>query len=167
MVINRILRYKKNWNDTNGQMIVMMGVLLAISVLIISSIPSQISDVDVVISRKRSTSLLPEFIHIKEAFGRCLNYELVDITFSDDLSTNFYGDIRDIKEAFNRTRDSFYILELNHDTFFDAQFKNYWYVYLSPFYGYVYNVIFTLTLDNGKTSITEDVEYSIICNMEA
>ena len=135
--------------------------------LIISSIPSQISDVDVVVSSGRSTSLLPEFIHIKEAFGRCLNYELVNISFYDDLSTNFYGDIREIKESFNRTRDSFYILELNYDTFFDAQLKNYWYLYLSPYYGYVYNVIYTLTLDNGKTSITEDVECSIICNMEA
>jgi len=170
---------KKNHRNEKGQMIVLMGIMLAISVFVIASIPSQISDVSVVVSRERSTSILPEFIHIKEVFGKSLNYNLVHESYGggiafdigsgepvhDHLYTWFFGDIKYIENTFQETRDSFQILELNHNNFFDAQFKNYYYSHTSLFYGDIYNVGVTLTLDNGKTSITEDVEYFIICNM--
>ncbi len=163
-------------NTENGQMIILMGVLLALSVYSIAAISSQLVDIDVVVSRERSTSLLPEFNQIKEAFGKSLNYNLLDNIYYGAgywYFGVFYGDIESIEGAFNITRDIYYTIELSYDIFFDAKLKNvdqftgnpgYWYSHNSSFYGHVYNVEVTIILDNGETSITEDVEYYIVCN---
>ena len=167
-ISNLLNNIKKTHKNENGQMITLMGITMVVSVFAIASIPSQLSEIDVAISRERATSLLPEFLHLKEAFGTSLNYNLLtSIGFSgSDLETTFYGNISTITTAFEQTKTQFYTLELQHNVFFDAQLKSYQYSHTSPLFGIIYAVDVTLNLDDEKTSITDDVEYYIICNME-
>ena len=147
--------------DNNGQILILMGITLAISVFIISSLSAEISDLDLIVTSERSTSLLPEFTHIRGEFGTALNYNLVSIDVGDN-NFFFYGNISDITDAFNQTREEFYVLELQHDTIFNAIFKDCQYFYLSS-EGHIYHVACTVSLDDGKTCITKDVVYNIIC----
>lgn len=157
---------KKSQGDQKAQMIVLMGVILAISVFIIASIPSQIVNMEGAISREQATSLLSEFVHIKEVFGKSLNYNLADINVDNDPIT-FYGEIDDITESFEKTKDSLYLLELNQDILFDAYHDTNWYWFShTSLDGLVYKVQVTITLDDGETQISEHVEYLIICNEE-
>jgi len=151
--------------NKNSLMIVLMGLLLAISVLVISSLAAEISNLNMVTSSERSTSILTEFICIRETFGKALNHNLVDDIDYDDgeLKLMFYGDFYNITDAFNQTRDEFYTLELQHDNLFDAIPNKYWYSHKSDDGNYVYRIDVTISLDNGNTYITEDILYSIIC----
>ena len=148
----------------NGQMIMLMGVTLAVSVFVISSIATEISDLDVVVSSSRSTSLVPEFLYLKEAFGTALNYDLVSISINPSTSeSSFYGDIKSINASFDRTKNSFYVIEMKHDIFFEAVLNNYWWDSNLTDEGHIYNIDVTLSLDDGETCITQDVIYYIIC----
>jgi len=156
--------YRSLHQNKNSQMIVLMGLLLAISVLAMSSLATEISNLNIVVSSERSTSPLTEFICIRETFGKALNHNLVDdIEYDGKLKLMFYGDFYNITDAFNQTRDEFYTLELQHDNLFDAIPNKYWYSHKSDDGNYVYRIDVTISLDNGNTYITEDILYSIIC----
>jgi len=149
--------------DKNSQMIILMGLLLAISVLVISSLAAEITNLNIV--NERSPSLLTEFICIRETFGKALNHNLIDdIDYGGGLKLMFYGDINNITDAFNQTRDEFYTLELQHDNLFDAVInKQPWYSHKSDDGNYAYHIDVTISLANGNACITEDILYSIVC----
>jgi len=77
------IKPRKLYSEKNSQMIVLMGITLAVSVFIISSIPSEISDLSATVSEARSENLLPEFFQIKEQFGYALNYYLIDVELEE------------------------------------------------------------------------------------
>jgi len=151
--------------DESGQMIVLMGIMLALSIFIIASLPAEIYNLNIAIPSQQSTSILPEFNHIKDSFGHSLNYNLVNLEFNQTTNLSyFYGDINDILDAFNKTKETYYILELQHGLFFDAQFNEsiVWYSHMSSS-GHVFCTNITLSLSDGNTYIKEDVIYSILC----
>ena len=154
--------------NKNSQMIVLMGLLLAISVLVISSLAAEISNLNIVISSERSSSIVTEFICIRETFGKALNHNLIDnIDCDGELKLMFYGDVNNITDAFNQTRDEFYTLELQHDNLFDAVInKQPWYSHKSDDGNYAYHIDVTISLANGNACITEDILYSIVCTHE-
>ncbi len=165
---NNLVNYKnrESSNSDNAQMILLMGILLAISVILISSIGADIADLDIGISTERSSSLLTEFIHIQNAFGPSFNYNLVDLNISTiPLQVIFYGNMtnENITEAFNKTRNKFYILELQHDILFDAYLNDYWYTTHNIDGTLTYSADVTLELDNGLTKISRDIVYLLIC----
>jgi len=177
-------RVRKRNIDKHGQMIVIMGIILAISVFMIASIAAEVSNLDVVVATESSTYLLTEFNRVKETFSSALNYNLVNIEINTTgppigaeppgpgvhplkNESILKGDMNKIHEAFNQTRDEYTQLELRYGRFFDARLNSYWYSHRTKLAedwirNTVYKVKVTLFLENGKARITEDVTYSIV-----
>ncbi len=166
---------KKSMSQTDSaQMIVLMGVVLAISVFMLSSIAAEIANLDTIVTTSEAVTLPSEFSNLKEAFVRALNYNLADVTIITDplvaelnglppdyLNETFLtGDITNLTKAFNQTRDEFHKIELRYGRIFDAQLNRYWYAYKGDG---VYFVDVTLMLDNGDAKVTESMVYSIVC----
>lgn len=164
---------KKSIKQTNSaQMIVIMGIVLAISVFMLASIAAEIANLDVIVSTSEAITLPSEFSNLKEAFGSVLNYNLANIIIITDLSptgtfneedlneTFLIGDITNFTRAFNQTREEFHQIELTYGRIFDARLNRYWYAYKEDG---LYFVDVTVMLDNGDAIVTEDVVYSIVC----
>ena len=150
----------------HAQMITLMGVILAISVFMISSLAAEIANIDFVISADYSTLIFTEFNNIKDTFGLSLNYNLIDIKFDSDNQTYLFGDIDDIYLAFNQTRDEYFNVTFKHDILFDADLNRYWYSHnelIKENTTTFYKVEVALYLDDGTSNIVEDVVYSIAC----
>ncbi len=145
-------------------MIVLMGIVVVLSVFAISSLAADVADINIVISSERASSLLPEFNFVKETFALALNYNLAENITLQDNETLFYGNIRNIKDAFNQTRDEYYILELQHDKLFDAELNDppYWVAHPGSTDN-IYHVSCTISLEDHDACYTEDVLYSIVC----
>ena len=167
-------------DSDNGQMIVLMGIMLSLSIFILSSITAEISNLDVVIPSERASSLLPEFTHIKETFGESFNYNLVsNIENINDGDTDylvFWGDITDatVVDAFEKTKDAFYIHELKHHNHFDAELNEIegryiWWVeeirtgQNKDIVNHFYQINVDLSLYDGNTLLTENIQYNVIC----
>ena len=149
-------------NNKKGQAIVLMGIILAVSVFVMSSLAAEINNLDIVISTERSISLLPEFNSIKESFILSLNYNLVENIVLEGNKMKFYGNISNITSAFNQTVDEYYVLGLQHDLLFEAELHNYWVAHPGGADN-IYYINTTLSLENQDTRYTEEVLYSIIC----
>ena len=156
--------YRSLYQNKNSQMIVLMGIVLAISVFMISSLTAEITNLDTVISTERSTSLQSEFTCIKETFALSLNYNLAEKITMQGNELRFYGNIDNITKAFEQTRDEYIVLELQHDILFEAELNDpsYWYEHPGGT-DYVYHVNVTLSLEDRDTRIAENVLYSIVC----
>ena len=163
---------KKTFSDfklkKDGQMVTLMGITLALSVIVIGTLSAEISDVDVTIPQERSNDLLSEFIHLKKAFGLALNYNLVDIKFKDmnivDYPGELYGpseDSPDISNIVSETGLSFRAIELLHDKIFTATYESLDYSHLSAD-GHVYYARIRLSLKDSTGLIVEPVVYSIL-----
>ena len=154
--------HRKIYSEKKSQMIVLMGVVLSISIFVISSLAADIANLDIVVPSERFISLVPEFTNVKNAFGKALNYNLASNITLKNNQMLFIGNITDIYEAFSQTKNEFYKLELQHDIIFDAKLNNYW--YKRPLSSdNIYQVNITLSLDDRNTRIVEDVLYSIVC----
>lgn len=153
---------RKIFNNKNSQMILLMGIVLAISVFSISALTTEIANIDIVITTERSRSLQDEFTTIKETFPFSLNYNLAENITLVDNDMRFSGNISNISAAFNQTRDEYYILELQHDIIFNAEMISYWYAHPGGT-DYIYYVSASLSLENEDTFIVENVKYSIEC----
>jgi len=158
------MKHKRPIRKNSGQMIILMGIILALAIFVMSGLSADIINLDIVISNERATSLVSEFDYIKETFGLSLNYNLINNitneTGEDKLV--FHGDPNTMKTVFNQTRDEFYALELRYGNIFDAKLNHYWYSHQTD-EKYVYYVNINLMLDDGDTYIDEDVLYSIVC----
>ena len=156
------MKKKRSLRKENSQMIVLMGIVLAISVFAVSSLAVDISNLDIVLLTEQSTSLLTEFTSIKETFAFSLNYNLVDdIQYQLD-GLIFQGDINNLSKAFDKTKDEYYSLELQHDILFDAKLNGYRVAHPGSTDG-LYHIDVTLYLENRNTCYTEDVTYAIKC----
>lgn len=153
---------RKIYDEKKSQMIILMGVVLSISVFILAALAADIANLDIVVPSERFISLVPEFTNVKEAFGKALNYNLVTSITSQNNQMVFMGNITNISKAFNKTKDEFYDLELQHDILFDAKLNDYWYARpLST--DNIYHISVYISLDDRNTRIAEDVVYSIVC----
>lgn len=166
-ITNQIHASKQNFNrkiqsEKKSQMIVLMGVVLSISVFVISSLSADIANLDTVVPSERFISLIPEFTNAKEAFGKALNYNLVNNIVSQNNQMILMGNITDISKAFSQTKEEFRDLEMQHDILFDAKLNGYWCAHpLSS--DYVYHVNISLSIEDRNTHLAEDVLYSIVC----
>jgi hypothetical protein len=165
---------KKNRNNNHAQLITIMGIILAISIFIISSLAAEIANIDFVVSSGESTSLSAEFKNIRDTFVVALNYNLIDNLYIEQNNDNkdesyLYGSIDNLGTAFNQTKDEYYFLYLQHGIFFDAQLNDSWYSHeeeIQDENSVFYWVKFTLSLNDGNSFITEDIERLIICTPE-
>ncbi len=159
------MKRKHHSRRNASQMIILMGILLALSIFVISSLAVDIINLDVAISNERATSTVSEFNYVKEAFGTAFNYNLLtDISNNGEVLT-FKGDINVIFDAFAQTRDQLRLLELTYGNLLDATLNSYWYSHLEN-ESHVYYADVSLTFDDGKTTISENVTYSLICQPE-
>jgi len=146
----------------SGQMIILMGVILSLAIFVISALAADIINLDIAISNERATSTVSEFNYIKETFGIALNYNLITNISNNDGTLIFQGNISNITKAFNQTREQFFALELRYGNIFDAELNKCWYSHLAN-ESHVYHADVSLTLDDGKTYLAEDITYSIVC----
>ena len=165
---------KINGKNNYAQLITIMGIILAISIFIISSLAAEIANIDFVVSSGGSTSLSTEFKNIRDTFVVALNYNLIDNIYIEQNIDNkdesyLYGSIDNLGTAFIQTKDEYYNLSLQHGILFDAQLNNSWYSHEEVIQGensVFYWVKFTLSLNDGNSFITEDIERLIICTPE-
>ena len=150
-------------NNDKSQIIALMGILLVISVFAISSIATDLANIDIDLSSETSISLLKEYNFVKDAFPRSLTYNLADDVDEINDKVLFYGDISNLDTVvFDETVDEFYQMELEHDIFFNAELNKYYIAHPGSSDG-VYHLEVTLTLKNRNTEFVEDVIYSIMC----
>lgn len=155
---------KINIRCDKGQMITLMGVILCIAVLSLGALSAEIANINYIVVTKQSSTFNNEFNFIKEAFGFSLNYNLTDVQNDPSgitYGTLLEGDINRIFEAFENTKNEFTIIENRHGRLFDAILNKYWYPHTKSG---VYNVEIIFYLDDGYSSITEKVTYSIVCH---
>ena len=145
-----------------------MGVILALAVFAISTLSADIINLDTVITVERSTSIVPEFAYVKETFGKAMNYNLINnvsnVLIDKNNTVIFKGNPDGIQENFTKTRDQLYALELPYGNILNAKLNRYWYAYTID-QKYVYYLDVTITLYDGNTYLTEDVTYSIVCEI--
>jgi hypothetical protein len=155
-------------NDNHGQMIILMGIILALSVFTISILSADIINLESVIVSERSTSIKTEFANVKETFIRSMNYNLannvINKTLEGEVGTIliFRGEPRGIDENFTKTRDQLYTLQLRYHNIFDAELNKYWYAHITN-ENRIYYVSATLSLDDGKNFISEDIIFTVLC----
>jgi len=147
----------KNNGNENAQILIILGIVLAISVFLISSLASEIANVDFIVATETQSSLTREFSAIKESFGTTLNYNLAE-PYLDNKFNPLKGNITDIENKFEQTREEYFNVSLTHGFLFDAYLNRYTYSFEENnlYYAYV-----TLLLDDGNARITENVTYSI------
>jgi hypothetical protein len=159
-----MIRRKKIKN--HAQMITLMGVILAVSVFMISSLGAEIANIDFVVSSGSSISIFTEFINVKNTFDLSLNYNLADVNIDAEDNSSLYGNIENIYSAFNQTVDDYFNISFKHDLLFDAKLNHIWYSHHDIIQGYTtvfYTVEVAIYVDDGNSNITEDVRYSIAC----
>jgi len=158
--------------DSNAQMITLLGIIIAISVIVMSSLASEIANIDFVVTSREATSLTSEFAIIKDSFGISLNYNLADIIIGNSSNgknedeTYLFGDMDLLNEAFNQTKDEFFNISLRYGLIFDAYLVDYWFSYedtIQDVKSVFYEVEIKLSIDNGDSYIAEDVIYTILC----
>jgi len=165
---------KINGKKNHAQLITIMGIILAISIFIISSLAAEIANLDFVVSSGESTSISHEFKNIKDTFVKTLDYNLIGIDDSEKIyifndESYLDGNIDKLGKAFIQTKNEYYTLYLQHGIFFDAHLNNSWFSHEEIIQGkntVFYRVKFTLSLDDGNSFITEDIERLIICTPE-
>jgi hypothetical protein len=157
-------------NDNHGQMIILMGIILALSVFTISVLSADIINLESVIVSERSTSIRTEFNNVKETFIRSMNYNLannvaINTIHSGDHDIDiliFQGNPRGIDENFTKTRDQIFTLQLRYHNIFDAELNKYWYAQKTN-ENSIYYVSATLSLDDGSAFISEDIIFTVLC----
>lgn len=163
---------KIRMND-DSQFIVLMGIILVVSVFIMASMAAEITNVNTIVLAYPS-SLLNEFGNIKDTFGTTLNYNLINITITDNESM-MKGNINKLYTVFNQTKEEYFNLEIKYGFIFDAYLNRYWYSSeeVIPWEGGLigsdikrifYNVDISLFLDDGESQITKNVQYLFLCN---
>ena len=145
-------------NSEKGQIIVLMGVILTVTVVLVAAISANLANIGVGTLRTRSKALAPEFINLRSRFGEILNYNI-----------NQY---ENIPYSFQKTCSDFYLLEIQYGNFFQATLNQYGYggdtfsSIADPTFQDHCNVFFmnvSLSLDDGTTCITEEnVVFSIL-----
>ncbi|MCD6237520.1 MAG: hypothetical protein J7K13_06185 [Thermoplasmata archaeon] len=158
-----------NKRGSSGQIIILTGVLLAASVIIIAAISSQMANLRTITPEQRMTSILDDFRDLRQSFGKALNYNLVEpynntvpssYGWPDAWYCYYVGNIENLSSAFNETFDEFYALELSKGNILEARLLD----YQINEYGTAYTVVISLSLGNGKESMSENVSYNIVCN---
>ena len=161
--------YKRNRMNNQAQLITILGIVIAISIFIISSLAAEIANIDFVVSSGDSISLSTEFKNIKDTFVKTLNYNIIKEINIFNNESYLEGDIDYLGTAFNQTKDEYYNLSLHHGILFDAYLNYSWYSHEEIIQGnntVFYWVEFTLSLDDGNSFIIEDIERLIICTPE-
>jgi hypothetical protein len=155
-------------------MIVLLGVTLALSIFLISSIASELSNLSPTVPEERTSSLLPEFINIRNSFGLAFNYNLVNISFNTPDTPNmiFYGkygkytseiSLNSFSKPFLMTVDLFDKIEMQYYRDFSAVLQRFYYSHLTD-EGHVYLVTITLSLMDNNNMIKQTVTYPIVIN---
>jgi hypothetical protein len=143
------------YSNESGQMIVLMGFILVISVLVIASFTASLSNVGINTPKIHSKALLPDFINLNTKF-----YQSLQSNFANKTNQQ-----RGIEYCFNKSYDFFYKAETLKGRYFHATLND-WYeagpVYIGYEYiGTFYQVGVTLTLYDGNTNITKDSVHTI------
>ena len=147
-------RYMKNSRKNSGQMITMMGFIMVLSVVILASISSNLSNVGTSVSKIHSKALLPEFLTIRDKLALATNY------YTNNVNPKT-GEMPDIEESFYDACNIFYDISIKHGNHFSATFNEYTPAGNTPT-GAVFYLSATISLNDGTTQISKDVVYVIV-----
>ena len=164
----KYLKNKRNHSarDESGQIIVLMGIFLAISVFVISAIPSELSDLPTMVASQRAASPLNEYNHLKEIFGLALQYNMsTDIEIGDNgvvfignlTRTNFGGN------AMTNIENQIEFLLLKHNIYCDFEKQEGPTFQFISDKGHVVHYIFKINYNDGSTTMGQKNTYTIVC----
>ena len=150
---------RKKCNTTPGrkdsaQMITMMGFIMVISVVVLASLSSNLSNVGTSVSKTHSKALLPEFLTIRDKFGLAVSYYINNVNPKT-------GEMPGIDKSFNSACSIFHNISIKHGIHFSATCNDYRYAGATGL-GAVYYLDATMSLDDGTTQILKDVVYVIV-----
>jgi hypothetical protein len=148
--------------NNNSQMIVLTGVLIVISVVLVSSVAPDVANITISITSEKASTRLQEFISIKETFPYSLTYNLAENITLENNRSIYYGNISNITIVFNQTREEYRQLELKHDVIFDAKLHDYWVAHPGST-DCVYYLNATISLRDRNEYHMENVIFSIVC----
>ena len=153
---------RKLRNENNGQIIVLMGALMVIFIIFLSTIAPHLANIGIAVTGGKASSLIQDFKYIKETFPYALNYNLAENITKKNDDLIIKGNMNNITRAFNQTRGQFYNLSLQNGILFEIILNDYWVAHPgSPDCLYYLNV--TLSLFDRDEYLSENTIYSIIC----
>lgn len=107
------MKRNRNLKNDNAQMILIAGVIISVSIITLSSISSNISNVGVELSFETSITPLEEYINVREVF--------VDVFKS---SCGGHNDTEIIQNAFNHVKNILFNVEMRYGNFFTAEIRD-------------------------------------------
>lgn len=143
---------KKNFNirplssNNSCQLIVLMGFVLVISVVVLASFTSQLSNTGIKVQDVHSKAKIPEFVNIINQFKNSLEYKLNN---NEDYNIN---------SSFYNVTDFFYKSSISKGTYFNASLVDFRYNghLFFMYQGFaLYNIKANFTFNDGNINITK------------
>lgn len=143
---NKIFSFKKLSNDNKGQLLLLTGISICISIVVLSTIAANLTGMD--LSVTQSTSLKEEYDNLRSEFGIVLRDNLAD------KLNNEKNRVMTAKAYFENIRQVFtFYVQTYYDNTFNATLDTSSITERS--------LTVTLTLSNEKQLISEVVTYDI------
>jgi len=140
---------QKNRNK-KGQMIVIMGFLLVILTLVLTSMAVNLSSVGYDVPMSYSKAIVPEMVNVKEKFKQALNYYYL-----------IYDSTKgDIELSFDETYKNIYTIELSKGNYFEAELNSFTYAG-STYTSTIMKADVYLSLDDGFNTISRNTDILI------
>jgi len=128
-----------------AQMLLAAGIVIAVSVIIVSVLSVRLSEVGVELYSGKGFSILEEFRNVRDKFGLALSDRIPEGTSPNEIYT-----------IFNETKNAFYTAETRYGFYFDCVLNNIVFVDEN-----VVGVNVTLTLMHQDAKMVEDIIYPV------
>ena len=138
---------KQYQRNEGGQLMIIMGITLAVVIILTASIITGLQNMNVDIPRERTQNILPEYLDIRQKFGIALYNNIGPIYTNEQM----------ILSKFNQTRDNFITLEYRYGVFFNAEYKGLTY----NVYGEPTGIKAQLIMEYESKKICEEINYDL------
>jgi len=153
-MIKKVFYIRPLTSNNSCQLVVLMGFILVMSVVVLASFTSELSNIGTEVQSVHSEGKIPEFVNIIKKFKQ-------SVQFGVNNDTN-----HDIPAAFNETTDFFYRCKIPTGTYFNACLANPPYYNGHSFIGTngcaVYSLDADFTINDGNINITKSAIITIL-----
>ncbi len=143
---NAVIPHAIIYQGEEGQMMLLTSVLIAVGVILLSSIALSLSNIGTLLPVEKSRSLLPEYENIRDKLG----------DYFDDLISENASDMKWITYVFNRAKEEIFFIESKHMRYFDATLDRITYLANGDV-----EIVVDLYLRDDVSSINEEVVYRV------
>jgi len=146
-MIKRIFVFRSLSQNNSCQLIVLMGFILVMSVVVLASFTSDLSNVGTEVQTVHSKALVPELVNIIDKFEQSVQ---------STIRTTDYNEGNFIEPAFNKSTVFFYESLIARGIYFNVTLNDYWSNGYIRSTGALYSLDVSFTICNENTNITRD-----------